>query len=312
MIKSAYDKNDIAKFLSNKYNKEIILMPMVEGMESQVFSFKHDNSDFIVRINPIIEGFQKDDYAYRKFSSAKIPIPKIVEYGKFNDNHSFCISEKILGSTFQDADEETVNSLLSDLTELWLAISEVDISKTNGYGVFSSQDGNAPFNSWHDYLLSILDKKKYSWEKVQSMEIVDAELVDKIIITMRNLIKYCPEDRKLVHGDFGSNNVLVDGHTQRINAIIDWDNALYGDCFIDIGGAYFWRTWLMCIDKTAAYWEKKFSSIPNYHERTLFYQLRLGLSEIYENALDGDIETLAWCQERCRQILDNDGYRIYT
>ena len=310
MIKSTYNKNDIAKFLSNKYNEEIILIPMAEGMESQVFSFKHDSNDFIVRINPITEGFQKDDYAYQKFSSAKIPIPKIVEYGKFNDNHSFCISEKIPGITFQDADEETVNSLMSDITELWLAISEIDISNTNGYGVFSSQDGNAPFNSWHEYLLSILDNGKYNWEKVQNMEVVDSELVNKIKITMQSLIKYCSEDRKLIHGDFGSNNVLIEAQTPKINAIIDWDNALYGDLFIDIGGGYFWRTWLMCIDKTAAYWEKMFISAPNYHERTLFYQLRVGLSEIYENALDGDIETLTWCQERCRKILDNNGYCI--
>jgi len=303
--KSKYDKNDIAKFLSEKYCEEIVLIPMVEGQESQVFSFQYKNRDYVVRINPIIEGFKKDDYAYRNFLSSAIPIPKVIEYGTFDDNHSFCISEKAFGITFEDSSEITVNSLLSDITNVWTSIREIDISNFTGYGKFSSKDGNAPFRSWRDCLSSVLDKQKYDWKKVQSMEFVDSKLVDDLKSIFMELIQYCPEDRKLRHGDFGSNNVLVDSDVPKITAIIDWDNASYGDPYYDIAGAYFWSTWLMCMEKTSNYWDETLSKVPNYHERILCYQLHIGLEEIYENALDGDIDTLAWCQERCRQILEN-------
>lgn len=303
MVKSIFSKDDIVRFLSDKFNEVITLKPIVEGQESQVFSFQYNNKDFIIRINPIIEGFKKDDYAYKKFSSIKVPVPKIVEYGSFDGSHSFCISEKATGITFESADEKTVNALLSDITKLWLSISEIDISNTKGYGIFSSEDGNSPYSSWKEYLTKILDKQKYDWEKVKDMEYVDTGLVDDLKNSLLSLIKYCPEDRKLRHGDFGSNNVLVDYQTLKITAIIDWDNASYGDPFYDIAGAYFWRTWLMCMEKTSAYWEIMFNSIPNYQERIKCYQLHIGLEEIYENALDGDIETLTWCQERCQQIL---------
>jgi len=277
---------------------------MAEGMESQALSFTRGGQEFVLRINPLIEGFRKDDYAYRNFSSAKIPIPKIIEYGNFSAGHAFCISEKAPGNTYQDADEATVVTLAKDVLALFFEISEIDISGTTGYGIFSSETGNAPFGSWRECLLSILDERVYAWEKVKQTQGVDTELLDRIMSAFSALVEYCPEARKLRHGDFGTNNLLVDRGALKLTAVIDWDNASYGDPLYDMGGAYFWRTWLMCVEKTIPIWEEKFSGAPNYRERTMCYQLHLGLSEIYENALDGDMETLQWCQERCRQILD--------
>ena len=300
-MKSTYSEDDITSFLTKKYGELIILNPVVEGQESQVFSFRHNDADFIFRIHPNIEGFRKDDYVHRSFSSQKIPIPKIVEYGDFNESHAFCISEKAKGITFQDADEQTVETLLPDIMAVWAAIGEIDISKTKGYGIFSSKDGNAPHDSWKDFLLSILDESKYDWEKIKKIKEVDSDLVEAIKESFLELIQYCPEVRKLRHGDFGSNNVLVDQNVPAITGIIDWDNAAYGDSFYDVNG--FWRPWLMCMEKTAVYWEQEFGHLPNYNERIKCYQLHTGLEEIYENALDGDMDTLNWCQKRCRQIL---------
>ena len=115
------------------------------------------------------------------------------------------------------------------------------------------------------------------------------------------LAVYCPEERKLVHGDFGSNNVLADG--RQITAVIDWDNALYGDPLYDVAGAYFWSTWLMCMEKSARYWDTTLASLPSYRDRIQCYQLNVGLREIYDNACDGDVEMLAWLHVRCRELL---------
>ena len=302
-MKSKYNQDEITKFLCEKYGRSIALRPVVEGMESQVFSFEYAGDEFIIRINPAIEGFRKDDYAYRNFSSKKTPIPRIFEYGHFNAEHAFCISEKAPGITFEDADEATVTAMVNDEIELWLSIGEINISDTTGYGIFSSEDGNAPFNSWRDYLLSILDENVYDWKKVRTTQGVDIALLERLKSAFLALVEYCPEERKLRHGDFGTNNLLIDASERKITAVIDWDNASYGDMFYDIGGTYFWSTWLMCEEITAKHMEERFRAAPNYRERTLCYQMHLGLSEIYENALDGDIETLQWCQERCRQIL---------
>lgn len=84
MIKSSYTKNDIQSFISAKLNVNIELFPVVEGMESQVYSYSLNNKEYIVRINPNLEGFKKDDYAYKHFKNDIIPIPKVIEYGKYN------------------------------------------------------------------------------------------------------------------------------------------------------------------------------------------------------------------------------------
>ena len=74
MIKSNYEKVDIQNFINKKYNVNIELKPVVEGMESQVYSYILDNIEYIIRINPSIEGFKKDKYAYEQFNSDLIPI----------------------------------------------------------------------------------------------------------------------------------------------------------------------------------------------------------------------------------------------
>ena len=277
---------------------------MVEGQESQTFSFAHDNKQYVLRINPMIEGFKKDEYAYRKFLSLKIPIPKIFEYGRFNGKHAFCVSEKVQGITFEDADEATVNALLPDITELWRSISETDISHTVGYGIFSSEDGNAPFDSWNSYLLSVLDNQKCDWERVYHMVNVDSRLINVLKTAFVKFIPYCPEDRKLCQGDFGSNNILINPHTPKITAVIDWDNAKYGDPLYEIANAYFWKDWLMCMKKTSTYWEEILGSTLDYHKRIMCYQFHIGMEEIYENALNDDMTSLAWLQKRCRQLLE--------
>ena len=59
----------------------------------------------------------------------------------------------------------------------------------------------------------------------------------------------------------------------------------------------------MCIEKTAAYWYRKYSHLPRYTERILFNELRIGLTEKYENAVENDTETTEWHQKRCRENL---------
>lgn len=55
MIKSSYTKNDIQSFINDKLNSNIELFPVVEGMESQVYSYTLNSKDYIVRINPNLE-----------------------------------------------------------------------------------------------------------------------------------------------------------------------------------------------------------------------------------------------------------------
>jgi hygromycin-B 4-O-kinase len=215
--------------------------------------------------------------------------------GRVDAEHAYCVSEKLPGITFQDADEAEVIRLLEPVTEVWRAICDTDISDTSGYGDFDG-DGIGKYRTWHDYLLSILD---CDWQKVTDR--IDSSLLDRLTREFESLLPSCPEERRLVYGDFGSNNLLV--HKGRVTGVLDWDNAIYGDPLLDIAGAYFWRTWLICTEKSAEYWDEHLAATPNYRERIRCYQLRAALHELYDNTMDGDAETLDWLQHRSEQIL---------
>jgi UDP-N-acetylmuramate: L-alanyl-gamma-D-glutamyl-meso-diaminopimelate ligase len=107
---------------------------------------------------------------------------------------------------------------------------------------------------------------------------------------------------KLVHGDFGANNMLVENG--QIKSVIDWENSLYGDPLYDISIAYFWSSWLICMEMSAKYWEDLLSKTEDYHRRIKCYQLRIALHEIYDNATDNDSEMVSWLQKRTKEILD--------
>lgn len=285
----------IEQFLEKQLGRIKDLQQMTEGEKSQTFSFKHEQTDFVIRVHPSVEGYKKDKYAYDHFASAKLPIPRVVQLGYIDNDHAFCISEKINGITFQDADEATVERLLEPVTELWKSVGAVDISGTTGFGDFDSS-GIGQSKSWGDYLTLVIDD--YDWGSVRHL--IDHALFDALSNELRRLVSKCPEEHHLVHGDFGSNNVLVE--SDKVTALIDWENALYGDRLFDVAYVYFWRTWLMCMEKSAAYWDAKLNDLPNYYERLRCYQLRVGLHEIFDNASDGNINMVNWMQDRCRQI----------
>lgn len=297
-MKTSLVASTINDFLVTQFETIDDLQNMIEGEESQAFSFRYEDNKYVIRINPSIDGFKKDEYAYKHFTSASVPIPKVIMVGQIDSNHAFCISEMAEGITFQDADEVTISRLLQPVTEVWQAISRTDLATTSGYGDFGS-NGRGQFASWREYLLSILDDKKYNWSKLISL--MDVDLVKQMSDEFARLVPECPEERNLVHGDFGSNNLLVSNNA--VTSVLDWENALYGDPLFDIAGAYFWRTWLLCMEKSAGYWEKSLSDVPNYHKRIRCYQLRAGLHEIYDNAQDNDHKMLEWLQHRCKEIL---------
>ena len=293
-----YKKEEIERFLHKKYKKNIKLEPVAVGMDSQVYAYEFQKQKYIIRINEKLEGFKKDEYAYNNFRSDIIKIPRIIEYGNFNNDY-YCISERINGITFQDDSSSLINNLLAKVVNVLNSINSVDISKTTGYGVFDSTTGNANYNTWKEFLLDIFSSD-YNFNLIKEKKYVDNDLLEKLFKKYKDLIKYTNETRKLYHGDFGSNNLLVEA--DNILGVIDWDMASYGDPLYEIANTYFWSTWLLCMKRSYAYFEKEYGNIKNYQELIKCYCIRIALIEIYENALIGNEEMTIWLQDRISKI----------
>jgi hygromycin-B 4-O-kinase len=167
-----------------------------------------------------------------------------------------------------------------------------------GGGPFDDR-GAAPFQSWRDWLLSIMDPVCSDLPIMSG--VTNRKLLDLVLPRFAALTENCPEVRKLVHGDFGSNNVLAEGEC--ITSVLDWSEAMIGDPAYDIANVLFWRTWLPCMEELAAWFERAGTIDRTGRKRLLCYALRIGLREVYENVRDGNHGMGGWALNRCNELL---------
>lgn len=247
-----------------------------EGQESEAFLLCSNNKRLVLRVNRDINGFLKDKVAHERFSTPELAIPRVVHAAWYDTLHAYCASELASGFTVQDADHMILNKLATLVDR---AHENITKSKPlgEGYGPFDPS-GNAPFQSWNQYLRSSIECLTFPTECPE----VDLPLIRMALNTYDELVDRCPEIRCLVHADFGANNLLTNGRT--ITGVIDWETALYGDPIYDVAIASVWAFHLKCMEVQFAYWEVKYSGIENYAERILCYQIKLFLEEIAESA----------------------------
>ena len=273
------------------------LAPLSEGEESQAYRFRSGARTYVVRVNRAITGFEKDAFVYRRFARRNLPIPEVIRIGEIGD-HFFCISENMPGVTLQDLKPEDLHLVLAPTARVLDAIAESDLGDMSGFGPFDAH-GIGSYESWRDFLTTVADRHRYSWATVGRL--VNSGEINRILDRLVRLAAHCPEIRALVHGDFGSNNVLTDGH--RITGVVDWSEASIGDPLYDVANILFWRTWLHCMQQQARYFEAHLGPLPNLSDRMLCYQLRIGLAEIYQNAIEGKADVAAWAASRCCELI---------
>ncbi|HEX4207994.1 MAG TPA: aminoglycoside phosphotransferase family protein [Ktedonobacteraceae bacterium] len=297
--KTELTRGHVHLFLQRQFaGKPENIQQLVEGEESQAFSYECDGKGYVLRIHRGSVGFQKDAYAANHFHSEKLPIPRVIQVGSIDEHHAFCLTEKRPGFTFQDADPQMIRQLLEPITQVWLALKECDLCETTGFGDFDA-DGQGVYATWQEFLLSLFDSSAYDWSRV--VQFMGQTAFRYLVTPFISLAQSCPEERSLVHGDFGSNNVLTDG--QNITAVLDWENAKYGDPLFDVATAYFWSPWLNCMAAQAGYYDELLSTLPSYHERLRCYQLRIGLDEIHDTVIHQNWRMAQWAIKRSTEIV---------
>jgi hygromycin-B 4-O-kinase len=298
MPKPSVSSQTIQGMLQERWGPIADFTHLTEGLGSQAFCFRHSQADYVVRINRSIDGFAKDRFVYERFSSKDLPVPQVLEVGRLDDTHAFCISRRMPGVRFQDMDDAHLAHLVRPSLQLLERIAAANIGRTRGFGCFDAS-GVGPHAHWHDFLTSITDRRRYDWDQFDPT-------IGPTVRTMCRLVTQlalrCPEERRLVHGDFGSCNVLTDGH--RITAVIDWDRALFGDPLYDIANLLFWRE--KPLKPLVERIKQQQSTAAHWNDRVFCYQLRIGLQEIYDSAMGTGTIDLTWLTNRCNTIVEQE------
>ncbi len=286
----------ILSTLSERFPSIHSVEPVSEGEESHAFAFQNGGEPFICRVNHSAASFEKDRYCWRQFGSDALPIPEIISI-HHSEGYAICVSRRARGCTLQDLPASALPAIVKAVSATMVTMAQAPLSDAAGFGCFDAS-GKGQHPTWADHIGSIADPHRYDWHALRNL--VPRRWVEQHMRLILDWIPHCPEVRALVHGDFGSNNVLTDGAV--ITGVIDWSEAMFGDPRYDIANIFFWRPWLACMEAQASHFERRPLWMAANASALTCYQVRIGLQQVYETALQGDEQDMHWAMARCDAI----------
>ncbi|WP_329167535.1 phosphotransferase (plasmid) [Streptomyces sp. NBC_01717] len=258
-------------------------LPLAAGAWSQAFELTIDSVEVVLRIGAHGTDFAKDEIA-AGFARPNLPVPPVLARGVFDASH-YAISARAHGAGFDDLPAADVALTLPSLLTALDAIGRVDLAGTAGYGIWTP-DGRAPYGSWAAALLAIGTEtgRVPGWRAALADSAIGLGPVEAGLAKLATLAPYLPDERRMIHGDLLSRNVLAADGT--VTAVLDWGNALYGDHLYDAAWLIYWWPWYpqwRAIDIYAellAYWHATGPLPTHLRERLHAYLIHIGLDAL--------------------------------
>lgn len=186
--------------------------------------FGNDTATYYVRF----AATPKEVYVYKTFCSKDglIPPPAYsLELKNAGEKRTLLLA--LAGKWFP----EMTTSKLDELSMEWQASLIAELlaielpSSTDGFGDFN-EVGVAPFKSWKQFLLDVIDNPRRGISSDGSVAQSD------VLHVYRELVTRCPEQRRLINGSLDEGyNVLL--YKQKVVRVVDWSKAMFGDSVFD-------------------------------------------------------------------------------
>ena len=285
--------SQVLTLLNQHFSTPILDLASVDGGQvARVFSFRVEEQEYIVRFNldrMLTSNFPKEAYVIRKLAGTSLPLAPLLYVGRLGDLH-FAISSKMPGKMLQEHTPQEVKALLPQILDLLEMAHSVDISETQGYGVFDDQ-GRGLDSSWHASLLKIADEEDEhdyfgKWHRLFDETFLERDLFENLYQRMQQLLAFCPEERTLLLGGFTMRNLLA--QNGKITAVLDLIEASYGDVVYDIMSLDFWWPPLGIREAFLADQRQRGHDLPFYSERLLCYECYHALNGLRFYAKSGN------------------------
>ena len=178
---------------------------------------------------------------------------------------------------------------------------------SRNYGTFDD-NGAAHCSSWRRYLEQIREEEEPwdfygKWHVLFEQTFLEREFFDSIYTRMVDLLDACPEERFLVHGNYGFGNVMV--HKGKITAVLDWLDAKYGDFVFDVAWLDLWSSESHAAERFQRYYATNGIAVEYYMERLRCYEYAIGLDGLRFFAKRQNQEAYLWMRQRILSLLQS-------
>lgn len=149
------------------------------------------------------------------------------------------------------------------------------------------------YPSWKGFIARIIEEERPDgcygrWHTLFRTTFLERDLFETVCDHMLRLLQVCPEERYLVHGGYGNDNVLAQGG--KVTAVLDWIDAMYGNFVYDIAWIDFWARGIDFPELFRQVYTSHGMSLAQYQERIACYKCYMGLDAMCFFAKTGDRE----------------------
>jgi len=268
-VKTRVDSRVAEHFLANQFGPEVGQIEKIRGGElAEAFFFEADGVELVLRIHSRSYGFIKDRYAFEHFRSHEVPIPEIVKYGRFEGDKFYAVSRRAPGVTQAELSVSDRQAALPSVLRALDAVHGTDVSHTRGYGHWRGS-GSARRKTPRSHLESAMAGRNALWAEPY----VDQGFHRALRASMRPLIDYMPDQRFLVHGDFGHDNLMI--AEAQVSAVLDWGQSAYGDFMHDVAWLDFWDPDVDFAGVVREHYRRTRKAVPHYEERLRLHKLAI-------------------------------------
>lgn len=295
---------DVLTVLEGEFTTPILKLESLPGGNvARIFAFVTNGVACVIRFNEHLAlDFGKEVMIMEMLAETSVPIPPIVRIGT-TGHLDYAVSLRAPGQTLQSLNLAANEAIIPEMMALLDEIHRADISATTGYGDFDAS-GKGRSRSWRKHLLEIRDDHSGagfnpSWDQAFATSVLERPVVDRLFARLTDLVGFCPEQRWLVHGDYGFDNILVENG--RVTAVIDWLGARFGDFVYDVAWLDLWSE----LDFTACFalhYAESGLIVPNFRERVRCYQCYMTIDALRFFALSGQTDAYIWLRDRTLEI----------
>jgi hygromycin-B 4-O-kinase len=248
---------------------------LVGGEHSRAFGFRSEGRALVLRVGHSDAGYRKDRFAHEHLASDRLPVPRVLEIGAFDEERSFAISERAAGGPLAAEPREEIPLWLDAIFAVLLALHQQQPPGA-GYGAFDGVTGDSSYSTFQEALLALARPDGADWDRERSTRAREH---------FRSLVPACPEHRHVVHADVSGFNLLGEHH--QVTALVDFGLAMYGEPVYDLAQVVFGLPHLDHTARIRAHLDALGISADLLEERLRCYQLAVCLQSFQWSAATG-------------------------